>query len=593
MMGARTSNVQGISPQALSRVSLFAGLSDNALNEVADLFIAQWLEDREILFHINGPGDCFYVVGEGAIEVLRFSEDESEEVVINTVGAGGTVGELAILRGERRSATVRAKGRTQVFWIDASSFMDLIRRWPEISINAVQFLGNRLIHVEDNLYKNRKTLVWGSALGAALDLDFIRQVMAAAPAYLPEKSPSQRLVLLATGVQSCVRDLGEMELEEIPLPTALDASELSKQIDQAVKGAAIVVAAVPAPLIARMAGRCDVLLFEQDYRELLAPMAGRYIEVAQDGAPSASRVRLDYAQPRASVAGRIARILLGRSTGVALGGGAALGFAHLGVLEVLTHLGVPIDFITGTSMGALVGAFYVANGVSESIRFATNLSRRLDWLKLLDRSFLASGVIRGKKLKRFIRDNLETQTFEDLAIPLAMMAVDLESGEERMLCRGPIPDAIRSSISIPGLLTPFPYKEPNGGGVTTMVDGSIVNNIPVDVVRTMGAHRVIGINVTPRRTARRAHSRSSDRSNSWVRSVSSYLPLISRLDTILRSHHIFIVRAGERQVFTADVALMPNTSEFGFLEFWRAAEIIETGRQVARAQADQLRALTA
>ncbi|WP_299598191.1 patatin-like phospholipase family protein [uncultured Microbulbifer sp.] len=176
--------------------------------------------------------------------------------------------------------------------------------------------------------------------------------------------------------------------------------------------------------------------------------------------------------------------------GLALGSGAAKGFAHIGVLKALDEMGVRPDVIVGTSMGAFVGAAYAAG----------KLDRLEEWVRLLDnwKVFslldinwsLSGGVIGGIKPFREFFDGFEYENIEDLPLPFTAVATDLHSGQEIWLQQGNLQDAVSASCSIPGLLSP---KSLSG---RWLVDGAVVNPVPVDVCRAMGATTVIAVDVT-------------------------------------------------------------------------------------------------
>lgn len=176
--------------------------------------------------------------------------------------------------------------------------------------------------------------------------------------------------------------------------------------------------------------------------------------------------------------------------GLALGSGAAKGFAHIGVLKVLDEMGVRPHVIAGTSMGAFVGAAYAAGC----------LDRLEEWVRLLDnwKVFslldinwtLSGGVLGGKKPFRTFFENFEYRNIEDLPLPLTAVATDLHTGQEIWLQEGNLQDAVSASCSIPGLLS---AKSLSG---RWLVDGAVVNPVPVDVCRAMGATRVIAVDVT-------------------------------------------------------------------------------------------------
>ncbi|MEA3374699.1 MAG: patatin-like phospholipase family protein, partial [Chloroflexota bacterium] len=179
-----------------------------------------------------------------------------------------------------------------------------------------------------------------------------------------------------------------------------------------------------------------------------------------------------------------------RKVGLALSGGGARGLAHIGVLKVLEQAGVPVDFLAGTSMGGLIAAAYAA-GLSpefmeqEALRMAS--LRRL--LALADPTMLQGGLFEGQKVREYLSDHLGDCTFDQLRLPLTLVSVDLNSGETVYLNQGRVADAVRATIALPGLFTPVE----RGGQL--LVDGGLLNNLPTDVVRRMGADVVIAVDV--------------------------------------------------------------------------------------------------
>ena len=179
--------------------------------------------------------------------------------------------------------------------------------------------------------------------------------------------------------------------------------------------------------------------------------------------------------------------------GLALSGGGARGLAHIGVLKVLERAGVSIHYLSGTSMGGLIAALYAA-GLSpdfmaeEALRMAR--PRRL--LGLVDRSLPRRGLFEGRKVSEYIVSYLGDCTFEGLRVPLTMVAVDLNTGREVWLNQGRLVDAVQATIAIPGIFTPVERDD------LTLVDGGLLNNMPVDVARHMGAEIVIAVDVSPK-----------------------------------------------------------------------------------------------
>jgi NTE family protein len=174
--------------------------------------------------------------------------------------------------------------------------------------------------------------------------------------------------------------------------------------------------------------------------------------------------------------------------GLALSSGSARGWAHIGVLEALQEARIPIHCIAGSSIGAYVGAVFAGGGLASLKQFALTM----DWRKVLsyiDVVFPKSGFLDGKRVAELFTMHTSAKTFEDLSIPLKIIATDLYSGERVVLDSGSLVEAIRASISVPGVLTPYFHSG------RWLVDGGLVDPTPVQVVREMGAERVIAVDL--------------------------------------------------------------------------------------------------
>lgn len=180
-----------------------------------------------------------------------------------------------------------------------------------------------------------------------------------------------------------------------------------------------------------------------------------------------------------------------RKIGLALGSGAAKGLAHIGVIKALEEKGIPINMIAGSSIGALIGACYAMTG---SINNIEALVLKIDWkklAKLLDPNIALffKGVIYGKKIKEFLKTIIGNVEFKDLKIPLSIVTTDAETGEEVVINKGSVLDAVRASISIPAVFTPVRHEN------RYLMDGGVINPVPVSVVKEMGADFIIACNV--------------------------------------------------------------------------------------------------
>jgi NTE family protein len=252
-----------------------------------------------------------------------------------------------------------------------------------------------------------------------------------------------------------------------------------------------------------------------------------------------------------------------RKVGLALGGGAARGLAHIGVLEVLGKEGIPIDMIAGTSAGAAIGALYAQGKDAGVIKdLALNLSwRRL--ASLVDLALPKTGFIQGKKIKDLLESVIGGDIeFSKLRMPYACVAADIMTGEEVVISHGSVLEAIRASISIPAIFTVVKWEG------RYLVDGGLVNPIPVSVLKGMGADFVIAVNVMPDVRSR-------------VRLVEETKePHI--ISVIIQSFYIASYALGRSSLEDADIVIEPQMIGIGYGDFRRAKECISQGALAAQ-----------
>ncbi len=177
------------------------------------------------------------------------------------------------------------------------------------------------------------------------------------------------------------------------------------------------------------------------------------------------------------------------TVGLALGAGAAKGFAHIGVLDALEKAGIRIDVIAGSSMGAIIGGGYAAGLSVDSLADVALNSDWFDVLNLLDPVFPTRGFIDGQKIHAFLDELYDHKNIEDLAIPFAATTVDILRGDLFVLNEGNLANAARASSSIPIIFNPLTIDD------QVLVDGGMIDPVPIDVVRSMGADYIIAVNV--------------------------------------------------------------------------------------------------
>lgn len=183
------------------------------------------------------------------------------------------------------------------------------------------------------------------------------------------------------------------------------------------------------------------------------------------------------------------RLFPRKKVGLALSGGVARGFAHLGVIKVLKQNKIPIDYISATSSGAILGAFLAA-GLDPKF-MQEEICEKIAHSHIFKISFGVLSADSGVEIERMVTDYIGEKEFKDLEIPLNVVTQDMKSGEEVVLGEGSVAKAVRATSTFPGFFRPVQVRD------KYLMDGAIVNNLPVDVARRMGANFVIGVDVVP------------------------------------------------------------------------------------------------
>ena len=274
----------------------------------------------------------------------------------------------------------------------------------------------------------------------------------------------------------------------------------------------------------------------------------------------------------------IARCIVGCQIGLALGGGAAWGWAHIGVISVLEEAGVPIDVVSGCSMGSVIGALYCAGYSVEQMTeiadyWRTRTRRFIEW------RFWRMSVLNDKKIRRAFRQYFDDRVVNQSEIPYWANAVDIQSGKEFTIQEGLFVDCLRASISLPGLISPTKL-EPH-----LLVDAGIMDPVPVPLVRKMGCHFAIGVNAMAALDSQKINTKYP----------------FNAFDIMTRCMFVMGHEIGQaRAEHGANVVFTPSLGDITLLQFSRASEIIECGRRATeqnlpsiQASYDRLKALSA
>lgn len=251
--------------------------------------------------------------------------------------------------------------------------------------------------------------------------------------------------------------------------------------------------------------------------------------------------------------------------GLALSGGGARGFAHVGVLKALVENNIPIDLVSGTSAGSFVGAAFAAGmSVEELIRIGNKVS----WFSVAGFSYSPRGILSNAALGTFVTSHFPVTRFEDLKIPFVAVACDLETGDEVALRdTGDIALAIRASCAIPGVFVPV-----TGADGRSLIDGGVVSPMPTRALRKLGADRVIAVDLL------------TCGSTFWGRPS-------TLLGTFFQSAMMLIRTASRNQHYRADVVIEPAIAHIRPDEIGKRDELIELGEKAALEKMDEIKRL--
>lgn len=251
-----------------------------------------------------------------------------------------------------------------------------------------------------------------------------------------------------------------------------------------------------------------------------------------------------------------------KKIGIALSGGAARGFAHLGVLKALVENDIPIDCVAGTSAGSIAGACF-ASGLS--IAEMVEIGRNMKWYRTTGFSYSAKGFLSNSALGDFLNNNLPHKNFDDLPIPFAAVTCDLATGEEVVLKgAGDVATAVRASCAIPGIFVPVEY---NG---KKLFDGGVVANVPTKAVKNLGAEIIIAVDV--------------------LAAGATYWGTPSTLVGIFFQSTMMLLRAASKaHHYRADIVIIPKIAHIRPDEIGKIDELVKAGEEAALEKIDEIK----
>jgi predicted acylesterase/phospholipase RssA/CRP-like cAMP-binding protein len=545
----------------------------------------------------GGPGDALYALVSGRLRVFAEQPDGSQATV-GEISAGEVVGEMALLSDDPHSATVKAIRDSQLLEIGRDDFESLGRDEPTVTLAVARLMVARLrrsIHrrsgvgrvgslaivpvagrplLEGFAHQLEQALKRGGSVSAvsvaAVESELGRDHLAAAPgsaedlalvAWLNRRETNHDMVVyvadphLSPWTQRCLR-----QADRVLLVTEAGGSLSVGEIESGLQGGESEVSTRADLVIVHPAGTSS----PTGTARWLADRKSWVHHHVRDNSPG------DF--------DRLARSLSGRAVSLVLSGGGARGLAHIGVMQALEEASIPVDVVGGASFGALMAAVRArgddAGGVREAMqRFL------IDRGSPIDLTAPAAALTGGKRIVSMLRDGFGDLGIEDLWHRFFCVSSNLTKGQLQVHTTGPVWQAVRASISIPGLFPPV-----NSGDGDVLVDGAVMNNLPVDVIRSLNdGGPVLAVNLRGEFSLQSEDLPHHGVLSGWevfgkrLNPFAAALELPGLIDVLLRTTEVGSVLSSKSMEQQADLVFHPPVNDVGLLDFSAIDRLIDAG----------------
>ncbi|HXZ96429.1 MAG TPA: patatin-like phospholipase family protein [Burkholderiales bacterium] len=582
-------------------IRLFGGINATTLTDFESMIEWQTLSPGVELFHQGDAADAVFFVLSGLLRVAT-KENEQVERVINEIKAGETIGEVAFLTQETRSATVYAVRDTVLARLSYPSFDKLMDKYPIAMKQVAHLVSKRLqrqtIRVDHaspmaaiiGVVPSNPECPLGDVthhlvqalnqLGSTLHLDagtvdkeFGRRAMS----QVLEDDPGSLRLAQWLNQQEAHYQYVVYEADRTWSPWTQRAIRHADQV-------VLVANANSNPKPADIEQKMDALWITERAPQrslVLIHPAGtsephgtsQWLEARNIGGHFHVRAHspADYA--------RLARILAGKAVALVLGGGGARGFAHIGFLRAMEESGIPIDIVGGTSSGGMLGGMVAMQSNSQQIQAVCKqfVSKTFDY------TLPIASLLKGGKIRSILESVLGNRRIEDLWLPYFCVATNLTQADQVIHRRGPVAEAVRSSISLPGIMLPCYH---NGD---LLVDGGLINNLPVNVMRSVfKGNLVIAVDVEPKKDLI-VKTEFAPEISGWTLLMNRLNPFKKKiavpsiLTVLVRSATLASVYSGNRLLEQAppDLYVQLPVGNWGTLAFDAIDDIVARGYEVS------------
>lgn len=584
---------------AASLRNLFGTMDDKVIDFIQEHVTWSYLNPGDALFEEGAIGTDLAIVVTGRLEVI-INEDTQKQVVAE-IHHGEMVGEMALLTDFRRSATVRAIRQTTIVRLARHDFEELIKDYPDILMNITRTIIHRQqISAKGRKHENLRSLNFTLIFLDNLDLGFVDDLAeqvgtyGSVGVYDAERfnthygqSGAAQMELDSYVSLLLNRWLTELEVHHNYLFMVADTTWTSwtQRCLQNADRILLVADSTQSPQLREIEAQLETH-FPQIRRDIILkhPAATKQPSGTQHWL-AARHVEKHHhiRQGDTSHFARVARHITGNAFGLALSGGGATGIAHIGVLQVLQECGIPIDAIGGTSIGGLIGSgVAIGETVANMTLMAHEMSNKR---KIFDLTLPFVSLIQSRKISKFLESIVGDVQIEDLWIPFYCVATNLTQATTVPITAGSLRHALRTSMSLPGILPPIKIAG------ELFVDGAIMNNYPVDVMHHwMEGGQVIGVMVSPMTKQKEHIADLSPTLSGWRILFNRLNPFAKRLevpalvDTLARSLQVNSQYHFQTVAHLADLSIVLNDNYYRFYELDKVDEIIELGYTSVRTE---------
>jgi predicted acylesterase/phospholipase RssA/CRP-like cAMP-binding protein len=581
--------------------ALFGTLDEETLADLESQFEWRDLAGGSYLFRQGDAGDSMFILVSGRLQVIAETADGGE-TILGEVGRGESVGEIALVTEDARSASIRAIRDSVLVEIARKPFLDAVERHPQVAMNLATEVILRLRDRTSGNQSSRGTVnialvpvgpesrleEFSVALAAAMELigptllltretvEILSGVPDAAQvragsvaharvtAWLDQQESKHKWVLYQAEPQACAwtrRCLRQADLILL-VGDATSSPSMSQLEAQLLSGDSSL----------SRAERQLILLHPTETPE----PTGTEAWLAARDVTRHFHLRRGDEQHMA----RIARCLTGNALGLVLGGGAARGFAHIGVFRALAEFGIPVDFVGGSSIGAVMGAAIAHGWDPEEVEVKSRQAFVVG-NPFSDYTLPLISILKGRKLERLTQEHF-SGNIEDLWLPFFCVSSNLSNADVVVYERGSVARAIRASVAIPGVFPPAVEEN------HLLIDGGILNNLPIDLMRQRINGHIIAVDLKVRKEYQLQYVKVP---SPWKVLRSRLLPFAKRLP--VPSLTTIVMKATEMGSIVhltqykgdADLYMNPPVGKFGITDIKAFDQIVQVGYNHARESA--------